>query len=104
MQSAPSVLAEAKARYLNSVYQMTGGQLMAVLELLVNPLGGWHPNEATALTLYAQDERLRRMRESSALIDVYQDSDPAQYRQLREMLFNGYQHEPDRRPGVLRRR
>lgn len=53
---------------------------MAVAELLMNPLAGWHPNEATAMTLYAQDARLLRIKESRELIDVYRGVNPAKYR------------------------
>ncbi len=103
VQTGAALLAEAKARYLNPVYQKTGGQLMAVVELIANPLGGWHPNAATAMTFYAQDERMRRIKESNELIEVHQ-GDPAKYRELKELLFDTYQHGPDRRPGVLQRR
>lgn len=103
VQTGAAIVAEAKARYLNPVYQKTGGQLMAVVELIANPLGGWNPNVATAMTFYAQDERLRHIKESNELIEVHK-GDPAKYRELRELLFDTYQHGPNRRPGVLQRR
>ena len=51
VQTGASILAEAKARYLNPVYQKTAGQLMAVAELvdkrLVNPSASVFPNFAS---------------------------------------------------------
>lgn len=102
-----AILAEAKARYLNPVYQETLGKLIHIAEVCANPLalilGGWRPNDATAMTLYAQDERLIRINESRDLIDLYKDTNPAKSRELRELMFRTYQHEPDRRPGALQK-
>ncbi len=104
VKTGAALVAEAKARYLDPVYQKTGGQLMAGLEIIANPLGGWHPNEATAMTFYAQDERLRRIKKSNEMIEVYRVQNPAKFKELRELLFDTYQHEPIRRPGAMQRR
>jgi hypothetical protein len=86
----------AKQRYLTPAYQKTFGQLSELALLYFNPLallGGWHPNDAEAMTLYEQDERLRRMRRSDELLDLYHLDDTKDAIKLKELLYDTYRHE-----------
>jgi hypothetical protein len=58
----------AKKTYLSPVYQKTFGPLSAVLSLLNNPLGGWHPNGPEAMALYDDAEQMRRNKEMKELV------------------------------------
>jgi hypothetical protein len=92
----------AKQRYLSPVYQKTFGQLSQLALLYFNPLallGGWHPNDAEAMTLYEQDERLRRMRRSDDLLDLYRVDDDGEAIKLRRLLYDTYRHD-DQRPST----
>ena len=86
----------AKQRYLTPAYQKTFGQLSELALLYFNPLallGGWHPNDAEAMALYEQDERLRRMRRSDELLDLYHLDDPNSAIKLKELLYDTYRHD-----------
>jgi len=90
------LLSEAKQKYLSPVYQKTLGQLAAVAAFYFNPLaifGGWHPNDGEAAALYQEDERLRRRRDSEALIDLYQVDDPETYQEMRDLLDESFRRE-----------
>jgi hypothetical protein len=91
------LLARAKTRYLNPAYQKTMGQLSAALGMLANIPSifyGWHPNDAEASVLFADDEKLRQIRESFDLIDVIKDTDPAAYKELAGSLNQTFGRRP----------
>lgn len=99
--SAQELLAQAKARYLTSVYQKTFGQLSAALGMIANLpsiLGGWHPNDAEASVLFAQDERLRRIHESDDLLHLVERDDLADYKELKDALDGSFRRETPWRP------
>jgi hypothetical protein len=61
----------AEKQYLSPLYQKTFGPLVQLATYYFNflsILGGWHPNEAEAMSLYDQDERLERLTEMNDLI------------------------------------
>ena len=60
----------ANKRYISPVYRKTLGPLAAVAALLMNPLGGWRPNDAEAMTLYEGDECKRRKMETAELMKL----------------------------------
>jgi hypothetical protein len=63
----------AEDAYLSPLYRVAFGPLMQVAAYYFNPLAilrGWHPNEAEALVLYRQDERLRGLAELDSLIGL----------------------------------
>lgn len=57
----------AKKTYLTPAYQKTLGSLSALAGLLINPLGGWQPNNPEAMALYEDTEQLRRKTEMQEL-------------------------------------
>lgn len=86
----------AKQRYLTPAYQQTFGQLSELALLYFNPLallGGWHPNDAEAMTLYEQDERRRRMRRGDESLDLHHVDDTKGAIKLKELLYDTYRHE-----------
>ncbi len=61
----------AEKHYLSPLYQKTFGPLAQLATYYFNflsILGGWHPNEAEAMTLYNQDEQLERLKEMNDLV------------------------------------
>jgi hypothetical protein len=61
----------AEKQYLSPLYQKTFGPLAQLATYYFNflsILGGWHPNEAEAMALYDDDERLERMKEMNDLV------------------------------------
>jgi hypothetical protein len=61
----------AEKQYLSPLYRKTFGPLAQIATYYFNflsILGGWHPNEAEAMSLYDQDERLERLKELDDLI------------------------------------
>lgn len=94
--TAQELLAEAKLRYLSQGYQATLGQLSAALGIVANLpsiLNGWHPNDAEASALLAEDERLRRQRESEDLVEMLEALDPATARELRRSISDTFRHQ-----------
>jgi hypothetical protein len=63
-------LAVAKKRYISPVYAKTLGPLSNIYALIYNPLGGWHPNDAEAMTLYLDAEQKRRNTEMKDLLTL----------------------------------
>jgi hypothetical protein len=61
-------VALANKRYISPVYRKSLGPLSAIASLLMNPLGGWRPNDPEAMALYEDDERLRRKNETKELM------------------------------------
>ena len=101
VMSSQALLAEAKERYLTSVYQKTIGQVSAALGLIANLpsiLGGWHPNDAEATVLFSQDERLRRIRNTNDLLELVEITDPVEYKALRQSLGTTFRRDPPWRP------
>ena len=63
----------AEKRYISPLYRVTFGPLSQVAAYYFNFLSvlhGWHPNEAEALTLYRQDERLKMLGELGSLAEL----------------------------------
>jgi hypothetical protein len=58
----------AKKTYLTPAYQKTLGPLSALASLIMNPLGGWQPNDPEAMSLYEDAEQKRRNTEMSELV------------------------------------
>lgn len=90
------LLAAAKQRHLSPLYQKTFGPLAALAAVYFNPLSllaGVRANDAEALTLYAQEERLRRIRDADALIDLTRLGDPAAARELQDALRESFRHD-----------
>ncbi len=93
--TSKELLAAAKLRYLSQTYQATLGQLSAALGIVANLpsiLRGWKPNDAEASTLFAEDERLRRQRESEDLVEMLDTLDPATARELRRSVSDTFRH------------
>jgi hypothetical protein len=60
----------AKLKYTSPLYRATFGPLAQVATYYFNflsILGGWHPNEAEAMTLYMEDDRARIAKEINEL-------------------------------------
>lgn len=94
--SAKGLVEAAKHRYLSPTYQKTFGPLSELALLYFDPLallGGWHPNDAEAMALYEQDERLRRMHRTDDLLDLYRIDDTAEVRELQQKLYDTYRHD-----------
>ena len=89
-------LAEAKRRELSPLYRVTFGPLAFAAAIYFDPLlvisalRGTRPNDAEAMVLFEQDERLRHMHEADSLIDVYKADDPALYRELKTSLRESF--------------
>jgi len=63
----------AEKKYISPLYRVTFGPLSQVAAYYFNFLSvlhGWHPNEAEALTLYRQDERLKMLGELGSLAEL----------------------------------
>jgi hypothetical protein len=61
----------AEKTYISPLYRVTFGPLSQIAAYYFNFLSilhGWHPNEAEAMTLYRQDERLKMLGEMDSLI------------------------------------
>jgi hypothetical protein len=96
--SSKRLLAQAKTRYLHPMYQKTLGQLSAAVGMLANLpsiLNGWHPNDAEATVLFQEDERLRHINESKEWIDLFEKTDPAAFKELKNSLNNTFQRAPN---------
>jgi len=69
----------AKKRYLSPTYRAVFGpltQLGAYYLNFLSLLGGWHPNDAEAATLRAQDRRIEMMSDVDEMIRVEAVADP----------------------------
>lgn len=94
--TSKELLAQAKQRYLSQSYQATFGQLSAALGIVANLpsiLGGWHPNDAEATVLFAEDERVRRKRESEDLVELLDTLDPSTAQELRRSVSDTFRHQ-----------
>lgn len=63
----------AKKTYLTPAYEKTFGplgQLASYYFNFLSVLGGWHPNDAEALALYADADQKRRNTEMNSLLEV----------------------------------
>ncbi|HWA85370.1 MAG TPA: hypothetical protein VG710_04045 [Opitutus sp.] len=83
----------AKARELSPLYRKTFGPLALVAAAYFNPLvllTGAQPNDAEAMVLYEQDERLRRLRAEDELIEIYRKTDPAAFQQLKSSVRDSF--------------
>ncbi len=88
--SAKGEVDYAVQHYTSELYRATFGPLSQVATYYFNflsILGGWHPNEAEALTLHREAERIRINREIKDLIEIQQVKDPKQIQLLRGNEF-----------------
>ena len=63
----------AEKTYLSPLYRAVGGPLIQVATYyfdFTSILGGWHPNEVEARTLYEEDQRMRRLTEMDDLMKL----------------------------------
>ncbi len=80
----------AEKKMLTPLYRVTIGplgQLGAYYLDFLSIFGGWHPNEAEAITLYRQEERLRMLGEMDDLIQVDTLHDTRNTKQLQRVRF-----------------
>ena len=83
----------AKRRHLSPLYRKTLGPLSLVATLAADPLlllGGSRANDAEALALHAEEERVRRRTETAELIDLIDDVDPALSKKLRQSTTTSF--------------
>lgn len=84
----------AKKRFTPPLYRATLGPLSQLATYYFNflsILGGWHPNDAEALTLYAESERVQRLHDFDDLVSLEEFDDARTGAELRQL-----------RPGVWR--
>jgi hypothetical protein len=80
----------AEARYLSPLYRVTFGPLSQVAAYYFNfltILHGWHPNEAEAVTLYRQDERLKMLGELDSLVRLEKIADAKESKELQRIRY-----------------
>ena len=80
----------AEKRYLSPLYRVTFGPLSQIAAYYLNfltILEGWHPNEAEAMTLYRQDERLERLRELDSLTRLEMFGDARDVKEFQRLRF-----------------
>lgn len=78
----------AKTRCLSPLYQAVGGPLSQLATYYFYPfsiLGGWHPNDAEAMMLYRQEERLEMLSEMDHLIQLETLEDRRKEKELKKM-------------------
>lgn len=83
----------AKKRHLSPLYRKTLGPLSLVGTLASDPLlilGGARSNDAEALTLHREEERIRRRSETAELIDLIDD--PALSKELRRSTATSFRN------------
>jgi hypothetical protein len=81
----------AQDRYLSPLYRVTFGPMAQIAEYYFSPLTvlkGWHPNEAEAMTLYRQDERLDKLAELDAMIELETIDNPRESKQFQEIRYD----------------
>lgn len=81
-------LALAQKQHITPLYRATFGPLSQLATYYFNwpsILGGWHPNETEAMTLYRQEERLKMLDEMDSLIRLETISDPKQAKQFKHI-------------------
>jgi hypothetical protein len=80
----------AEKRYISPLYRVTFGPLGQVAAYYFNfltILNGWHPNEAEAMTLYRQDERLKMLGELDSLIRLETIGNKEDGKELQRIRF-----------------
>ena len=83
-------LETAEKRYISPIYRVTFGPLGQVAAYYFNflsILNGWHPNEAEAMTLYHQDERLRMLAELDSLCRLEMIGDAKDAKEFQRIRF-----------------
>jgi hypothetical protein len=81
----------AQDRYLSPLYRVTFGPMAQLAEYYFNTLSvlrGWHPNEAEAMTLYRQDERLGKLAELNALIGLETLDNAREAKQFQKIQYD----------------
>jgi len=81
----------AEKRYISPLYRVTFGPLSQVAGYYFNFLTifqGWHPNEAEAMTLYRQDERLKMLSELDSLSRLEAIGDAKEAKEFQRIRFN----------------
>ncbi len=80
----------AEAKYLSPLYRVTFGPLSQIAAYYFNfltILHGWHPNEAEAVTLYRQDERLKMLEKLDSLVRLEKIADPKEAKELQRIRY-----------------
>jgi len=80
----------AMKQQLTPLYRKTFGPLAQLATYYFNwpsILGGWHPNEAEAMTLYRQEERLLMLDEMDSLVRLETVIDPKATKQFQRIRF-----------------
>ena len=83
-------LALAQKQHITPLYRATFGPLSQLATYYFNwpsILGGWHPNEAEAMTLYRQEERLKMLDEMDSLIRLETLHNPKEAKQFKRIRF-----------------
>jgi hypothetical protein len=86
VRTPEETLALAKKEYISPLYQVTFGPLSQLAAYYLNfpsILGGWHPGNAEAMTLHAQDLRVRKMKEFDDMVDMTALVDPKEAKTLK---------------------
>lgn len=86
VRTPDETLALAKKEYISPFYAATFGPLSQLAAYYLNfpsILGGWHPGNAEAMTLYAQDLRVRKMKEFDDMVDLTALVDPKEAKTLK---------------------
>jgi hypothetical protein len=80
----------AEKRYISPLYRVTFGPLSQVAAYYFNfltILNGWHPNEAEAITLYREDERLQMLGDMDSLIRIEKIAAPEDAKEFQELKY-----------------
>jgi hypothetical protein len=88
-----ATLDAAEGRYISPAYKLTFGPLTEILcniNKMPGVLAGWHPGEDDALTLYRQDERLEKLFELDADIDLEKIGGSMDAKELRQLRDEDY--------------
>lgn len=83
-------LALAQKQQITPLYRLTFGPLSQLAAYYLNwpsILGGWHPNQAEAMTLYRQEERLKMLDEMDSLIRLETLGDAKTAKQFKRIRF-----------------
>ena len=76
----------AKSKFTTPLYQVTLGPLSQVAAYYFNVLtifNGWHPNDAEAMTLYNESERVQILKDFDDLSQLEESSDPKTINELK---------------------
>jgi hypothetical protein len=78
----------AEKKCLSPAYRYAAGPLSQLAAYYFSPLSilhGWHPNEAEAVLLYRQEERLEMLSQMDALMRLEKISDEQEAKQIEQL-------------------